>query len=73
LTDQDDPTEAVDRLERALERIATLAASASARVRVTSPSRPEFMAEADMHELAERLDHLIAQLRAALDAPASPS
>jgi hypothetical protein len=72
LTEQDDPAAAVERLERALERIAALAATGAAR-NLPSPSMPALapgLAETDMHEMAERLDQLIAQLRAALGTPA---
>jgi hypothetical protein len=55
-----DAEAAADRLEAALERIASLAA------------RPPATASADAPpELADRIDALIAQLRAALDGPAA--
>jgi hypothetical protein len=53
---------AADRLEAALERIAALAARSAA-----APA--EGAAPPAMPEMAERLDVLIAQLRAALDGP----
>ncbi len=53
---------AADRLEAALERIAALAArSAATPADAATPSA--------VPEVAERLDALIAQLRAALDGP----
>ncbi len=58
----DDPEAAADRLEAALERIAILTAAAP-------PARnavPD--AELSVAEIAERLDHLIGRLRAALGA-----
>jgi hypothetical protein len=51
---------AADRLEAALERIAALAARAAA--------APDDM-QAATPQIAERLDALIVQLRAALDGP----
>jgi hypothetical protein len=51
---------AADRLEAALERIAALAARAAAAPDDTQAATPQ---------IAERLDALIAQLRAALDGP----
>ena len=53
-----DHEEAADRLEAALNRIEQLARTPSA-----SPAAPV----RDNAEVAARLDHLIAQLRAALD------
>ena len=55
---------AADRLEAALERIATLAARSAA----AHPAAGSSDAAASP-EVAERLDALIAQLRAALDGP----
>jgi hypothetical protein len=52
---------AADRLEAALERIATMAARPAV-------ATPPALA---MPEVAERLDALIAQLRQALDGPAT--
>jgi hypothetical protein len=52
----DDPNEAAERLERALERIA----SQSGRV-------PTLPSGAEVPEIAERLDAMIARLRAGLD------
>jgi hypothetical protein len=68
LTDEDDPAAAVDRLERALERIAALAARGH---QVITPV-PALVADADVHELAERLDVLIAHLREVLRTTADP-
>jgi len=56
---EDDPEQAAQRLERALERIATAAHSARPTVQATGPTPAA-------RELADRLDSLIAQLRAAL-------
>jgi hypothetical protein len=64
VTASDDPAEAADRLEQALERIAALAAHRSGPAAVL-PSG------ADTSEIAARLDALIARVRNALDAPAS--
>jgi hypothetical protein len=62
-----DAEAAADRLEAALERIAALAARPA-----TPPSDPPAaMPSAAMPEVAERLDALIAHLRAALDGPPS--
>jgi hypothetical protein len=54
---------AADRLEAALERIASLAARSSVSVPADATAAPS--------ELAHRLDALIAQLRDALDGPAA--
>jgi hypothetical protein len=58
----EDPDAAADRLEAALERIARLTAA--------PPSLPNALPEPDLSitEIAERLDHLIGRLRAALGA-----
>jgi hypothetical protein len=53
---------AADRLEAALEHIAALAARSAA-----APA--DAMTQAATPQIAERLDALIAQLRAALDGP----
>jgi hypothetical protein len=55
----DDPTEDTDRLEQALERIAALAARRPEAAPVSSAAPANA-------NLAARLDHLIAQLRATL-------
>jgi hypothetical protein len=61
LADTDDPAEAAARLEDALERIAALSG------RVAAAGRPDPAgAEVDSAAVAERLDALIAKLRAAL-------
>jgi hypothetical protein len=57
----EDPDAAADRLEAALERIATLA---SARPPAPVPEPPDDTLS--VPEIAERLDHLIGRLRAAL-------
>ncbi|CAH2604669.1 conserved protein of unknown function [Rhodovastum atsumiense] len=57
--DSDDPADAAARLEVALERIAVLAQ------RPAAP--PAAGSSADVREIAQRLDVLIAKLRAALD------
>jgi hypothetical protein len=58
----EDPETAADRLEAALERIARLSA---AKPHVApGPDRPD--ADLSIPEIAERLDSLIARLRAAL-------
>jgi hypothetical protein len=59
----EDPDAAADRLEMALERIARLAAIPHA-----PPNEPAVPDDAEMSipEIAERLDSLIARLRAAL-------
>jgi len=59
----EDPDAAADRLEAALERIARLAAIPPA-----SPDEPADRPDAELSvpEIAERLDSLIARLRAAL-------
>lgn len=64
MADSDDPTEAALRLEAALERIARLA-------RPAPPANPDGPASSDPSAfdpapIAERLDALILQLRAAL-------
>ena len=59
----DDPDSAADRLEAALERIARLAAIPPAR---SDESADQSDTELSIPELAERLDGLIAWLRAAL-------
>lgn len=64
MTASDDPAEAAERLEQALERIAALAGRRDAMPAVL-PSG------ADTSELAARLDALIARVRGALDAPAA--
>jgi hypothetical protein len=61
LTDTDDPTLAAARLEEALERIAALTARLAS-AREADPAAPEIATVA----VAERLDALIARLRAAL-------
>jgi hypothetical protein len=60
----EDPDAAADRLEAALERIARLATLPPA-----PPDEPPDRPDADLSipEIAERLDGLIARLRAALD------
>ena len=68
----DDPEAAANRLEAALERIAALSAdktSAQSRPNQSLPDQPQSpMVDADLSipEIAERLDSLIARLRAAL-------
>jgi hypothetical protein len=59
----EDPDAAADRLEAALERIARLAAIPPA-----SPDEPTDRSDTELSvpEIAERLDSLIARLRAAL-------
>lgn len=66
MADTDDPADAAARLEKALERIAALAGQAApAEAPVQSgPVEPE--AAVDMAAVAERLDALIARLRAVL-------
>jgi hypothetical protein len=61
----DDPVEAAARLEGALERIARHAARA-ARVRHADPGAPVSLNET---LVAQRLDSLIARLRAVLELP----
>jgi len=72
VTASDDPAEAADRLEQALERIAALSAE---RMTIAAAHRPAQAAVlpsgADTGEIAARLDALIARVRNALDAPAS--
>jgi hypothetical protein len=66
LADEEDPAEAAQRLEQALERIARLAQAAH-----TAGAQPP-AEHPGTAEVAARLDTLIAQLRASLD-PASGS
>jgi hypothetical protein len=65
----EDPDAAADRLEAALERIALLAAIPPASPE-ESADRPDV--ELSVPEIAERLDLLIARLRAALGDGAKP-
>ncbi len=59
----DDATAAAERLEQALERIATLAARPAApEPGITEPGTPETATP----DIAERLDQVIAKLRAGL-------
>ncbi len=60
----ENPDAAADRLEAALERIAVLAT-----IPPVHPEAPTIQSDADLSipEIAERLDGLIARLRAALD------
>ena len=62
-TDTEDPAETAMRLETALERIAE---AATKRIIRTSGRSAEPGAQAGPAELAERLDSIIANLRAAL-------
>ena len=57
MADTDDPADAAARLEKALERIAALAAL---------PVRPHPREAAEAAIVAQRLDRLIAKLRTAL-------
>ncbi len=61
--DPDDPEAAADRLEAALERIAAIASVPPAR------SGDAADGELTIPEIAERLDSLIARLRAAVGVP----
>ena len=61
----EDPDAAADRLEAALERIATLAAVPPA----AKLNAPPADADLSIPEIAERLDQLISRLRAALGKP----
>ena len=63
VTASDDPAEAADRLEQALERIAALSAH--------RPAGGALPSGADTAEIAARLDALIARVRDALDTQAS--
>jgi hypothetical protein len=69
VTGNDDPAEAADRLEQALERIAALSAERIAGV--PAHPAPALPSGADAAELAARLDALIARVRGALESPAS--
>lgn len=74
MSDTDDPALAAARLEEALDRIAALADALTARAAEPAPA-PETVPEpapaagmpaVDVQAVAERLDALIARLRAAL-------
>ena len=64
MTASDDPADAADRLEQALERIAAVSAISAAHR--TAPAA-ELPPGADNGEIAARLDALIARVRTALD------
>jgi hypothetical protein len=62
--DAEDPDTAADRLEAALERIAQLSSSHPVPARLDQPE-PDL----SIQEITDRLDSLIARLRAALNEP----
>ena len=67
MADTDDPAFAAARLEAALERIAALAEQvASGRAEGAVPGEPGPEEAFDVSAVADRLDSLIAKLRAAL-------
>jgi 3-oxoacyl-ACP reductase-like protein len=70
----EDPEEAADRLEAALERIARLSASGPAAAPHAAPAAAVDQPETDLSipEIAQRLDSLIARLRAALGSDVKP-
>ena len=68
-TEPDDPAEAAERLEAALERIAQAAQQGMMGVAAgdeTESSAQRMKVSPEVHEIAARLDQLIAELRAAL-------
>jgi hypothetical protein len=69
LADPDDPAEAAARLEQALERIAALSGRSAASSMPLAASPEQSERGAATTEIAARLDHLIAQIRATLDRP----
>lgn len=71
VTASEDPAEAADRLEQALERIAALSAERTPIGSAHRPAGGALASGADTAELAARLDALIARVRGALDTPAS--
>ncbi len=72
MAEDDDPAEAMARLEAALERIALVARQPAAALHHGGDSAPDVdrpqvaAADADTASLAARLDALIAQLRSAV-------